>query len=293
MRMECGLAETTIRNCLSNLRGVDAWLKIQGTTLERATYDELTAWVRATSARGLAASSITRTINTLRTYLTFSGKADLAKRLEVPRSVKQLPLVPSREEVARLIDSATPAVPRGTRDRAIMELLYATGLRASELAGLLISDLQPDALLVHGKGGKDRMVPVGAPARKAVAAYLATRPDAKPADRMFLSATGKPFRQYLLYRMLKRWGKVSKQRVPIHPHLLRRAFATHTSRYGASLHDIQQWMGHENINTTAVYLHIGISDLKRTVRDCLPRERMARGESGIMTANEMRRRKPA
>jgi site-specific recombinase XerD len=166
----------------------------------------------------------------------------------LPQRTEQLRLVPSREQVARLIDAATSDWPRGTRDRAIMELMYATGIRADELKALVISDLRPDGLLIRDGTGKDRLIPVGKPARRAVVAYLATRPDARPTERMFVSALGTPFGPHLLHLMLERWAEISGVRVSIYPHLLRHAFAAHMLSAGADLRTIQEWMRHESLS---------------------------------------------
>jgi site-specific recombinase XerD len=245
------------------LRDAQAWLRSQGTTLERAGLDELTAWVRTVSAGGLADVETARIVGTLRSYLTTHGRADLASRMGMPRNIGRYPVVPSREEIGRLLSAATPDQRNGLRDRAIMELMYATGIRADELRNLIISDVQTFGLLVRrGKGGKDRVIPVGQPARTAVAAYLVTRPNAGATDWLFLSAQGNPFDSSMFYTMLQRWAAVSAQRVFVHPGMLRQAFAAHLLHAGANLREVRQFLGHNRLATTALYLHMKVSDME-------------------------------
>lgn len=275
LRAECGRADGTVRLYLRNIRLMNDWLAALGTSLEKCPASEVRSFVRYMSTRGRKATTIANYVDTVATYWRFLERpqADL-DGVERPRIRFSMPDIPGRAEVVRLIEAATDL-----RDRAILEMMYATGVRSAELRGLRIEDLQTDYLKVRGKGSKDRLVPVGQVALGALSAYLFTRPEAKPPDWMFIRDNGQPFDYGHLAVVITRYAKASKQRCKIHPHTLRHCFATHMLIDGkCNPRDIQGMMGHESLETTARYMHLQIGDIKREHMLRHPRERQARGE---------------
>jgi integrase/recombinase XerD len=198
-------------------------------------------------------------------------RADPTANLPAGRMLRQLPTVLSVEEVESLLHQPEPTTPRGLRDRAMLELLYATGLRVSELVGLQRGDIKMDLGLVRcvGKGSKERIVPVGEPALEAVRAYLASRRDAAPA--LFLGNKGRPLTRVACWRIIRRYGRQAGLRTPISPHTLRHSFATHMLEGGADLRAIQELLGHASIATTQIYTHVTPDHLREVYQAYHPR----------------------
>jgi site-specific recombinase XerD len=237
-----------------------------------ATPDELERWVAEMRARGLASSTIARRVSAARAYfrhLVLIGRRDdnPASTVALPKRGRKLPRVLSPGETERLIEAATGSTPRHLRDRALVELLYGAGLRVSEAVGLEKGaiDLEPRVVRVLGKGGKERLVPLGRPAAEAVRRYLALgRPhlDRRYRPELFLNARGGPLTRagaFLILRRLAERAGLEPERV--HPHLLRHSFATHLLEGGADLRSVQEMLGHADLGTTERYTHV--SDRRR------------------------------
>jgi integrase/recombinase XerD len=238
--------------------------------------------------RGLAGNTLTayRTdIQRLRrllgsAYLAREGRIerDPAARLETPRTWTSLPKILSGEEVEALLASPDLSQPAGRRDAAMLEVLYATGLRVSELVGLRLGDLHLDAgyLRCWGKGGKERVVPLGAEADASLRAYLeVSRPtlvrESTPTDVVFLNQRGSPLTRQGFWKILKGHGVRAGIRRRLSPHTVRHAFATHLLENGADLRSLQMLLGHADISTTQIYTHVNRERLKRVVDDFHPR----------------------
>lgn len=284
LRAECGHAERTINGYLDDLRIVGAWLvEHTGRTLDAATYDDLIAWIQAATRAGKRGSTIARRISAVKSRLKFHGRELIANRLTRPKRSHRLRQIPNVAEMRRFLESAADP-----RDRAALEVLYGTGLRNAELCALTVADVAGDCVRVrNGKGGKDRQIPLNPQARAALAAWLATRLGAKPADLLFVRKNGRPFNGPFVYRLILHYAKKSRQRVPMFPHLLRHAFASHLLAAGVNLRYIQEWLGHSDIKATQVYLHYDIVDVRAMVLRCLPRERIARGEPAEVPVQEI------
>jgi site-specific recombinase XerD len=243
-----------------------------GHTPASATTDELERWVADQRARGLASSSIARRIAAARSlyrHLVLIGARpdNPAAEVRLPRRRRALPRSLSPGEVERLIDAANGVTPRALRDRALVELLYGAGLRVSEAVGLDRGRVDLPNRLVRplGKGGKERVVPLGREAVEALRRYLARgRPylDRRHRPELFLNAQGGALTRagaFLILRRLAERACLDPERV--HPHLLRHSFATHLLEGGADLRSVQEMLGHADLATTELYTHV--SDRRR------------------------------
>jgi integrase/recombinase XerD len=253
-------------------RDLAALAASRGGDVGDATLEELERWVAEMRAAGLASSTIARRVAAARTYfrhLALIGVRDdnPAAALVLPKRARKLPRVLSPGETERLIEAATGSSPRTLRDRALVELLYGAGLRVSETVGLEKGgvDVELRVVRVLGKGGKERLVPLGRPAAEAVRRYLALgRPhlDRRYRPELFLNARGGPLTRagaFLILRRLAERASLEPERV--HPHLLRHSFATHLLEGGADLRSVQEMLGHADLGTTERYTHV--SDRRR------------------------------
>ena len=242
----------------------------------------LRAWVFELRDAGLAASSIRRARSALRTYFGFllaegALEIDPTDRLEAPRAPRALPDFLSRDEVDRLLDAPDPGHPLYWRDRAVLEFLYASGVRVSELVELPISslDLEEGFALVFGKGAKERLVPVGAPALRALRRYLReVRPaldTGRGAGRVFLNARGRPIRRESVWALVRDAARRAGIGRTVSPHTLRHTFATHLVEGGADLAAVQELLGHADISTTQIYTHLDRAYLRDLHRKYHPR----------------------
>jgi site-specific recombinase XerD len=234
--------------------------------------EELERWVAEMRAAGLAPSTIARRTSAARAYFRHLGLVGArddnpAAAIVLPKRPRRLPRVLSPGETERLIDAATGSTPRSLRDRALVELLYGAGLRVSEAVGLEKGAVDLDARVVRalGKGGKERLVPLGRPAAEAVRRYLALgRPhlDRRYRPELFLNARGGPLTRAGAFLILRRLAeKAGLDPTRVHPHLLRHSFATHLLEGGADLRSVQEMLGHADLGTTERYTHI--SDHRR------------------------------
>jgi integrase/recombinase XerD len=243
-----------------------------GKPVAEAGVDELESWIAAMRAAGLAPSTISRRVSAVRSYfrhliLIGTTAENPAASVQLPRRASRLPRTLSPSETERLIDAAIGSSPRSLRDRALVELLYGAGLRVSEAVGLQKTavDLDERVVLVTGKGGKERIVPLGRPAAEAVRRYLALgRPhlDRRYRPDLFLNARGGALTRagaFLILRKLAEKAGLEPGRV--HPHLLRHSFATHLLEGGADLRSVQEMLGHADLGTTERYTHV--SDRRR------------------------------
>jgi integrase/recombinase XerD len=234
--------------------------------------DELERWLAGMRAEGLAPSTLARRVSAVRAYfrhLTLIGAREdnPAAAIQLPRRGRNLPRALSPAETERLIEAALGTTPRALRDRALVELLYGAGLRVSEAVGLEKGsvDLEDRIVRVFGKGGKERLVPLGRPAAEAARKYLALgRPhlDRRYRPELFLNARGGPLTRAGAFLILRRLAeKAGLEPKRVHPHLLRHSFATHLLEGGADLRSVQEMLGHADLSTTERYTHV--SDRRR------------------------------
>jgi len=283
------LSANTLESYARDLRSIDEYARARGSAPRELDRPALEAWVRGLMREGRAPSSVARAIAGVRgfyRFLVMDGRASVnpASDLRAPRAFKALPKYLSLEEVDRLIAAPDTGTPAGLRDRAMIEVLYATGLRVSELMALRPPDLRLDAgyLTCTGKGDKQRLVPVGEAAREWLTRYLREGRPAlagsgqKARDRMaatvFLNARGGRMSRSGFWRLLSAYGRKAGVRGALSPHVVRHSFATHLLERGADLRAIQMMLGHADLSTTQIYTHVLEARL-RTVYDRFhPRE---------------------
>ena len=287
-RVEAGLAESTLEAYGRDLSVMSAFLASKGVRAAgEVTVDHLAQHLRHLSRdRGLDAKSIVRHLATMRVFFRFLHanfriEKDPARLLERPTTWKKLPGTLTPGQMKRLVESPCPDHgPLWLRDRAMLELMYAAGLRASEVGVLKVNDYSREMGIVKviGKGNKHRIVPIGEPAIAAVERYLAElRPhlarfnDGRDGFRLLLSNTGRPVERVAVWQIVRKHALLAGIR-GVHPHLLRHSFATHLVAGGADLRVIQELLGHADIGTTQVYTHVDRSHLRDTIAAFHPRE---------------------
>ena len=282
---ERGAAPATLAAYRNDLDDLARFLARRGSEPAAAEAEQLHAYLAALSARSLSPRSLARRLSAMRQFYKFLlvdglRAEDPSAGLDAPRLGRPLPKILSESEVVSLIEAATAmAGEEGVRLRCLVELLYATGMRVSELAGLPLAAARRDPrfLLVRGKGGKERLVPLSDPGRAALAAYLACRdrflPGASVPSRWLFPSRGKSG-----HLTRQRCGQLLKQLAlaagldpaRLSPHVLRHAFASHLVDHGADLRSVQQMLGHAAIATTEIYTHVQAGRLKRLVESGHP-----------------------
>jgi len=277
---ESGLAERTLSAYAGDLHRYIAFLEVNGVLLPRQLVrEDIVDHLGEMQAAGQAPRSIARRLSAIRRfhrYLDDEGHCpgNPAEILESPRLGRQLPKVLTGPEVDALLDSPDPDTPEGLRDRAILEVFYACGLRLSELAALPVQSvsLEESAVRVRGKGSKVRLVPLGRRAMARIAAYLPVR-NGGPIldDALFLSKRGKRLGRVLIWSIVKRSAQRANIRVNVTPHMLRHSFATHMLDHGADLRAVQEMLGHADIATTQIYTHVSTERLKQAHQQFHPR----------------------
>lgn len=246
------------------------------------TIDDLTDYLAERKGNGLAASSIRQIIVVMKIFFRYlAGKGhipeDIADGLLSPRPNQTLPKTLNEQEVEQILESVKPDTPLGMRDRAILELLYASGLRLAETVNALLENLHLEEgfIRVTGKGNKTRVVPVGGSARKAIEHYLRSgRPQLvkpKTSSHIFITVRGSKLSPSRLWQIVRERAKLAGIDAPVHPHQLRHSFATHLLGGGADLRVIQEMLGHADISTTQIYTHIDERRLKEVHRKFHPR----------------------
>jgi site-specific recombinase XerD len=261
------LAESTRRAYGADLRRFGDWLEQRGTTVEEIDVRVLVDYASelGRSRNGLAPATIARNLAAVRSFLRFTlGPNRVPDASLGPRRPQRLPEAPKREEIESIVDALDGEGPLALRNHALVELVYSAGLRSAEAVGLDLGDVdfEQEHVRVRGKGGKERVVPLGEEAAHVVARYLRqARPElARGAnDALFLSTRGRRLDTSTLRRLLP------------HPHRLRHSFATHLLEGGADLRTIQELLGHSSLSTTQVYSHVDARRLRRVYDSSHPR----------------------
>ena len=281
LTVECGLSVNTLQAYQRDLERFAAFLG-RNPDWESVGPDHVINFLMAEKARGLATPSVSRALVAVRMFFRFLSGEGLLKRdptehLESPRLWQNLPEVLDRRAVDRLLAAPNARLDRWPlRDKAILEMLYATGARASEVADLTMQSVNREVgyVLAVGKGRKERIVPVGRRALEALEAYLAReRPqlDRRQDPHLFLTHSGRRMGRETLWRLVKKYvvrGGVSPR---VSPHTLRHSFATHLLEGGADLRSVQEMLGHIDIGTTQIYTHVDQNRLKAIHRKYHPR----------------------
>ena len=286
VRVEKGLAPATVSSYSLDLKNLADFCRArQMPGVPDAA--GLRAWVDSLYARGLSSRSIARHITTARNFFRYLQKEgrideDPTVWLSPPRQWRNLPKFLNQGQVTALLERPEAGKPESRRDRAMMELLYACGLRVSELCQVKMTDLNRDVgiLRVTGKGSKTRMVPVGEKALQAISAYLDSGRAAilkgRPSASLFVTRRGRPMTRQGFWKLLRLRGKQAGIFRNLSPHVMRHSFATHLLEGGADLRSVQSLLGHSDISTTQIYTHLVRSHLRDTVDQHHPRSR-ARG----------------
>jgi integrase/recombinase XerD len=285
VKVEKGLSANTVSAYRRDLVKFEGFAKKRKLTLEAISQDDLVDFLAGLYREKLESRTVARHLVTLRNFFRFAliqdvVKADPSINLESPKIRRSLPGYLRLEEVERLLALPDAHTALGMRDRSMLEVLYSTGLRVSELVNLRVSDLdnQTGCVRCVGKGDKERIVPVGRKALGMVGKYLRdARPEllrrAKAANAavLFVNRRGAPLSRVGVWKILSAYGRRAGLRVALTPHMLRHSFATHLLERGADLRSVQLMLGHADISTTQIYTHVVEERLKQVYKAHHPR----------------------
>jgi integrase/recombinase XerD len=276
LRIEKGAAENTVQSYRHDLGMYSEHLG--RTDILKVRPEDVSKFLKFLYARKLKPRSATRAFVAVRGLHKFlllerATTENPTANVDQPRWWKPLPNVLVFEEVEKLLSVPDTANPKGLRDRAMLEVLYATGLRVSELIGLRLDGMNLDGGFVRciGKGSKERIVPLGGSAASAVAAYLQVRKVRKPTNYLFLNNRGEKLSRMGFWKILRAYGVQAGIKKKLTPHVLRHSFATHLLEHGADLRAVQTMLGHANISTTEIYTHVMRERLKEIYKSYHPR----------------------
>jgi integrase/recombinase XerD len=283
VRVEKGLSSNTVEAYRRDLHKFEDFAKKRKLSLEAIRRDDLVDFLAGLYRQKLESKTVARHLVTLRNFFRYAQIQELitedpAVTLESPKIRRSLPGYLRLEEVERLLQQPDPKTPLGQRDRAMLEVLYSTGLRVSELISLQVSDLDAKVGCVRciGKGDKERIVPVGKKALGMVEKYLR---EARPrllgkvtgSPTLFVNRRGRQLTRVGVWKILSEYGRRAGLRVALTPHMLRHSFATHLLERGADLRSVQLMLGHSDISTTQIYTHVVEERLKQIYKAHHPR----------------------
>jgi integrase/recombinase XerD len=263
LQVEKGLARLSLESYRRDLDRLQSWANKTGKQTSDLTRADLRKWIASLSREGLAPASIARAVSATRGFFKFlmlDGhiKTHPAEDLDTPQRFSYLPKFLTEDEINRLLAAPDVSTEEGIRDRAVLEIMYATGLRVSELVGLKQADIDLLAGLVvcHGKGNKERRVPLGKSAIHWLQQYEAVKKGygKQSTPNVFLHR-GRPFTRQIAWSMIKRHAEKAGIK-NVSPHTLRHSFATHLLQHGADSRSVQALLGHSDISTTQIYTHI-------------------------------------
>ena len=280
--MEHGLSQNTLAAYRRDLRGLAAWLVGRACPLEEAEQGDLLDYIAERHRQGRKARSSARLLSSMRRfyrYLIREGQreTDPTAKIDSPKTGRPLPAALSEADVDALLTAPDTSDAIGLRDRAMMELLYASGLRVSELTGLDLErvNLLQGVVRVQGKGNKERLVPIGEEALEWLQKYLVdARPvllSGKHSERLFISRKAPGITRQAFWYRIKQYSLQANIRTPLSPHTLRHAFATHLVNHGADLRVVQMLLGHSDLSTTQIYTHVAKERLKQLHQQHHPR----------------------
>jgi len=283
LSVERGLSRNTI---ISYQEDINAYIDfLKGTHIDSFSLtkkNDITDFMLSQKDKGLASNSVARRLAAIKAFYKFLVrerilKADPSNLIDSPKLWKKIPQILSVNEVDTLLSQPNIRNKQGIRDKALLETLYATGMRVSEAVNLKTDNVNLDVgfLRCIGKGNKERIIPIGAKAISSLKRYLeVSRPQqlkSKETDFLFLNRFGKKISRQSLWKIIKKYAKEARIKKPIRPHILRHSFATHLLERGADLRSVQEMLGHANISTTQIYTHISKERLKAIHRMFHPR----------------------
>ena len=268
-----GLSANTLDAYRRDLEGLSRWLTTRDAALMTATRADLLEYLSNCVRKGARPRTTARLLSSLRRFYGYLVREDRVKTdptalIDSPKIGRPLPKSLTEEQVEKLLLSPDVSTPLGLRDRAMLETLYATGLRVSELVGLTLSQvsLTQGVVRVIGKGDKERLVPLGEEAVSWINRYLAegrpTLVKRRSTDAVFTTARGGPMTRQAFWHNLKRHARIGGIQTVLSPHTLRHAFATHLLNHGADLRVVQMLLGHADLSTTQIYTHVARARLK-------------------------------
>ena len=284
LEVECNLSRNTLLAYRRDLEKFRDFLKAHHVTVIGQIKPELiTKFISAEHTKGTSANSVSRYLTTLRVFFKFlvaeqHVTEDITTWIEAPKTWKHLPQILGYPDVQKLLEAPDVTKPLGLRDKAILEVLYATGARVSELVTLRMEDVNFDVgfLKCFGKGSKERLVPVNEIAIAAIKKYLDSERGElvkkNPAEtRLFVNRLGHPLTRETIWRIVKHYARVIGFRDNLYPHILRHSFATHILEGGADLRYVQEMLGHSSVSTTQIYTHVDQKRLKEIHKRFHPR----------------------
>lgn len=284
LMLERGLSPNSVEAYERDLRVLTDYCARRGIDPVHASFDDLQAFVFETFTAGTNTRTQSRVLSGVRSFYRFllyhdKIEQDPSELLEMPKKELHLPDVLTVEEIDSMIAQIDLSSNEGTRNRAIIEMLYGSGLRVSELVDLRLSKIfrKEQYMLVEGKGRKERYVPISPEAEKWFAMWMQDRNrwDVKPEaeDHAFVNRYGRPLTRVMVFTIIKRLTAAAGITKNVSPHTLRHSFATHLLQNGADLRVIQQLLGHESIATTEIYTHVDVGDLHRAILQFHPANR--------------------
>lgn len=284
LKLERNLSENTIGSYRSDITNLFQFLEIYNIDdPEKISYEHIADFFKFLREAGLSGSSASRYHSSLKGFFLYLSQSSYITRnpvdkIPAPKMSKRLPLVLTVHEIDEILSQPDTANKFGLRDKALLELFYACGLRVSELINLKISGLYfgEEVIRVFGKGSKERLVPIGSSAVKWITEYIKTsRPllekKSKSENYLFLNTRGTKLSRMGIWKIVDRYVKEAGIEKDVHPHTFRHSFATHLLEGGADLRAVQEMLGHVDISTTQIYTHIDRDFIKQVHRDCHPR----------------------
>jgi len=275
--IEKGLSNNTVSSYRNDIKSFLLWIDKNSSNPLSINDSDANNYISKLFRDGLKSSSVNRKISSIKSFYTFLQKKKIIMKspiadIVMPKQEKYLPVSMSEEEVERLLNSPDLNIEIERRDKAIIELLYATGMRISELTNLKLTDIDINrsVLKVFGKGSKERLVPFGEKAAESISLYLKDRKDLKSKE-IFLSNRGTKISRGAFWQRIKIYIKRENLKISISPHTLRHAFATHLVNRGADLRSVQILLGHSDLSTTQIYTHIAKQRLGEILKKHHPR----------------------
>jgi integrase/recombinase XerD len=282
LKLERGVSSNTVSSYASDLNKFFIYLdKEKISDIAKVKKDDISNFLWDEREKGSQSSTMARRLIAIKVFFKYILREgyinkDIASYLETPRIWKKLPDALSIDEVAKLLDTVKTRDKITIRDKALLELLYATGMRISELVNLKLTDLNLEVGFIRcfGKGGKERIVPVGSKAKNALKKYIEKSRfelSKKTNPYLFLNRFGKKLSRQTCWKLIKKYTKLAGIKKEVSPHTLRHSFATHLLERGADLRIVQELLGHANISTTQIYTHIDKERLKQIHKKFHPR----------------------